>query len=101
MAKYACEIIETRSKHITVICSGSDPYEHVRALYEAREIDMDTNLERVDLDIYLEPLASDEWTGYVAYLEAWARTHTNIKHFGDSPLSFDDWCDKEYSEKEE
>ena len=43
----------------------------------------------------------DEWTGYLDYLKEWAEGHEALANYGQSPASFDEWCDMEYLEDEE
>lgn len=46
-------------------------------------------------------LFSDEWEKYLAYLEDWASSHSDDKFYGQSPASFDEWCDMEYLEDDD
>lgn len=44
---------------------------------------------------------NDEWEAYLEYLSDWAYSKADFKHYGESPASFDEWCDNEYMEDEE
>lgn len=44
-------------------------------------------------------LRTKEWSGYLAYLRAWADEHASPLFWGMSPVAFDEWCCNEAQEK--
>ena len=44
-------------------------------------------------------LRTKEWSGYLAYLRAWADEHASLLFWGISPITFDEWCCEETWEK--
>ena len=46
-------------------------------------------------------MKANEWKGYIKYLKKWANEHSDERFYGQSPASFDEWCDMEYLEEEE
>lgn len=44
---------------------------------------------------------ADTWQKYMEYLAEWAIDHLQMKFYGMSPASFDEWYDNEYGEEAE
>lgn len=44
----------------------------------------------------VEEAVKGKWNRYLVYLKNWTETHGFEEHFGESPLDYSVWCDKEF-----
>lgn len=110
MKKWFVEVIEERKK--TIVVAAPTPVlaeEYANELAQVGEIDMDKNLDAASIYCVCAGKASDnsyaymmdsteEWSGYLEYLKQWAESHADGVFYGQTPASFDEWCDSEFLE---
>lgn len=111
MKKWDVELKEINWKRAVIAAPTREKAdESARKLYADGIILMDEPYNH-QLDVKILGIASDnanaymcgddEWAGYLEYLTDWAESKSELKFYGQSPVSFDEWCDMEYLEDEE
>lgn len=109
MKKWDVELKETNWRRAVIAAPTREKAdESARKLYADGIILMDEPYSH-QLDVKIFGSASDnakaymcgdEWTGYLDYLKEWPEGKEDLANYGQSPMTFDDWCDFEYGEED-
>ena len=110
MKKWDVELKETNWRRAVIAAPTREKAdESARKLYADGIILMDEPCSH-QLDVKILGRASDnanaymcgndEWAGYLDYLKEWPEGKEDLTNYGQSPMTFDDWCDFEYGEED-